>query len=92
MGKGRVDALAALATPLFPKIEFADIDLIIENDDDDILEVGESIELLTILSNHPDWGYAENVVGVLEVVERKSLNCFLLFGKPIAVNQSCNSR
>ena len=48
---------------------FADIDLIIENDDDDILEVGESIELLTILSNHPDWGYAENVVGVLEIVE-----------------------
>ena len=67
-------------------------EIIIENDDDDILEVGESIELLAILSNHPDWGYAENVVGVLEVVERKSLNCFLLFGKPIAVNQSCNSR
>ena len=55
LGKGRVDALAALATPLFPKVEFADIDLIIENDDDDILEVGESIELLTILYNHPDF-------------------------------------
>ena len=69
LGKGRVDALAAIATPLFPKIEFADIDLTINGNDNNYIEVGESIELSTILLNNPDWGYAENVVGVLELHE-----------------------
>ena len=69
LGKGRVDALAALATPLFPKIEFVDLDLLIQNDDNGTLEIGETIELFTILANHPDWGYADDVVGVLEIVE-----------------------
>ena len=69
LGKGRVDALAALATPLFPKIEFIDTDIFIQSDDNDILEIGETIELFTILSNHPDWGYAEDVFATLELVE-----------------------
>ena len=69
LGKGRVDALAALATPLFPNIEFIDIDLLITGNDNDVLEVGETIELSTILSNHPDWGYADDFVGILEVSE-----------------------
>ena len=69
LGKGRVDALTAIAVPLFPKIEFIDIDLFIENDDNNILEIGETIQLSTILSNNSDWGYAENVIGDLELLE-----------------------
>ena len=72
LGSGRVDALWAIATPLFPKIEFIDIDLFIESDDNNILEIGESIELFTILSNNPDWGYADDVIGILEVDESHS--------------------
>ena len=69
LGKGRVDALASLVVPLFPKIEFADIDMFIQNDDNDILELGETIELSTILLNNPDWGNAFDVYGVLELVD-----------------------
>ena len=69
LGKGRVDALAAIATPLFPKIEFVDIDLFIESDDNNVLEIGENIELFTILSNNPDWGYADDVIATLELDE-----------------------
>tara|TARA_Y100000814_G_scaffold286863_1_gene256369 strand:- start:416 stop:1093 length:678 start_codon:yes stop_codon:yes gene_type:complete len=69
LGQGRVDALAAIATPLFPNIEFADIDLNINGNDNNIIEVGESIELSTILLNNPDWGYADDVVGILELSE-----------------------
>ena len=69
LGQGRVDALAALATPLFPKIEFIDIDLFIESDDNNVLEVGENIELFTILSSHSDWGYANDVIATLELDE-----------------------
>ena len=72
LGKGRVDALAALATPLFPKIEFIDIDLLINDDENNILEVGETIELYAILANHPDWGYANDVIGTLEISEPNS--------------------
>ena len=69
LGKGRVDAFAALTTPLFPKIEFIDVDLFIENDDNNILELGETIQLSTILLNNPDWGYADDVIGTLELLE-----------------------
>jgi len=69
LGKGRVDALTAIGVPLFPKIEFADIDMLIQNDDNNILELGETIELSTILFSHPDWGHAYNVDGILELVE-----------------------
>ena len=69
LGSGRVDALSALAVPLFPKIEFADIDMFIQNDDNNILEIGETIELSTILLNNPDWGNAYNVSGILQLVE-----------------------
>ena len=69
LGKGRVDAFVALATPLFPKIEFIDIDLSIENDNNNILELGETIQLSTILLNNPDWGYADDVNGILELLE-----------------------
>ena len=69
LGSGRVDALSALAVPLFPKIEFADIDMFIQNDDNNILEIGETIELSTILLNNPDWGNAYNVSGILQLVD-----------------------
>ena len=64
-----VDALTALGVPLFPNIEFVDIDLFIENDNNNILELGETIQLSTILLNNPDWGYADDVLGTLELLD-----------------------
>tara|TARA_B100000676_G_scaffold192506_1_gene189214 strand:- start:2606 stop:4624 length:2019 start_codon:yes stop_codon:yes gene_type:complete len=60
IGEGRVDALRALATPLFPKIELAEIDYQLITGDDNIIDAGESINLTTILYNNPDWGTAFN--------------------------------
>ena len=78
LGRGRVDALAALGTPLFPKIEFIDIDLFIQNDNNNIIEQGEAIELLTILGNNEDWGFADNVSGVLELSDGDNDNISIL--------------
>ncbi len=60
IGEGRVDALRALATPLFPKVELAEIDYQLINGDDNIIDAGESILLTTILYNNPEWGTAFN--------------------------------
>lgn len=60
IGKGRVDALRALSTPLFPKIELAEIDYQIIDGDDSIIDAGETINLTTILYNNPEWGLASN--------------------------------
>ena len=60
IGQGRVDALRALATPLFPKIELAEIDYQLINGDDSIIDAGETLNLTTILYNDPDWGSASN--------------------------------
>ena len=58
IGQGRVDALRALSTPLFPKIELAEIDYQIINGDDFIIDAGETVHLSTILYNNLDWGTA----------------------------------
>ena len=60
IGKGRVDALRALSTPLFPKVELAEIDYQIIDGDDSIIDAGETIHLTTILYNNPEWGTATN--------------------------------
>ena len=59
LGSGRVDALKAITTELFPKIELADLDLIIDNDDGEIY-IGDTIELTSVLFNDPNWGEATN--------------------------------
>ena len=61
LGHGKVDALAALSTPLFPKLEYSGEDLNIVNSSDDIINPGEQIQLSLILFNNPDWGNAQNV-------------------------------
>ena len=59
LGRGRVDALNALVTPLFPKIEYVGEDLIAGNDN--IISPGEEVELFIILFNDPLWGEAVNL-------------------------------
>ena len=59
LGRGRVDALNALVTPLFPKIEYVGEDLIAGNDN--IISPGEEVELFIILFNDPEWGEAVNL-------------------------------
>ena len=69
LGKGRVDALKAITTPLFPKIELIDTDLYILNDSNGLIEQGETVEVRTILSNNENWGSAINAFGSLELLE-----------------------
>jgi serine protease len=60
IGQGRVDALRALSTPLFPNLELAEIDYQIIDGDDTIIDAGETINLTTILYNNLNWGVASN--------------------------------
>ena len=60
IGQGRVDALRALATPLLPKIDLAEIDAQVITGDDSIIDSGELVYLTTILYNDPNWGVASN--------------------------------
>tara|TARA_Y100001970_G_scaffold293486_1_gene440629 strand:+ start:711 stop:2711 length:2001 start_codon:yes stop_codon:yes gene_type:complete len=60
LGSGRVDALNAVITPLFPKIELAEIDLFIQDDFNDQINIGETIELTAIFLNDSEWGMATN--------------------------------
>ena len=65
LGRGKVDALAALSTPLFPKLEYSGEDLNIINDSDGSINPGDTITLSLILFNNPDWGEAVNVNATL---------------------------
>ena len=58
LGRGKVDALAALNTPLFPKLEYSGEDLQILNDTDGHINPGEEILLTIIVFNNPEWGEA----------------------------------
>ena len=66
LGRGKVDALNAMTTPLFPKLEYSGEDIIILNDTDGTINPGEQINLSVILFNNADWGNATNVSLVLE--------------------------
>ena len=48
LGRGLVDALAAVTTELFPKLEFIDIDISILSDFNGEINQGETVELRTI--------------------------------------------
>ena len=58
LGRGKVDAYAALNTPLFPKFEYSGEDLQIINDNDGSINPGDEILLTIILFNNPEWGNA----------------------------------
>jgi hypothetical protein len=66
LGKGKVDALTAITTPLFPKLEYSGEDIVILNDNDGVINPGEQINLSIILFNNVDWGDATNVSLLLE--------------------------
>ena len=58
LGSGRVDALNAVVTPLFPKIELVGYDIYNQNDTDGEINVGESVDFTYIIFNDPEWGIA----------------------------------
>jgi len=72
LGQGRVDALKAVTTSLFPKIEFIDVDLNIIDDLNGLIDQGEVVETRIILANNEDWGAAINVFASLSIVEENS--------------------
>ena len=59
LGTGRVDALKAVTTSLFPKITLEGSDIITNNTNNEIY-AGDTIELIAIFSNNPNWGAAIN--------------------------------
>ena len=69
LGRGRVDALTAITTELFPRLEFIDIDISILDDTNGEINQGESVELRTILFNDPEWGTGYNIEGTLVLSE-----------------------
>jgi hypothetical protein len=60
LGSGRVDALNAIITPLFPKIQLIETDIYIQNDNNNEINMGETIEFTGIFLNNSDWGIAMN--------------------------------
>ena len=61
LGRGRIDMLKALSTPLFPKLEIAGEDITIINDNNGEINIGETIEYRVIIFNDPEWGEATDV-------------------------------
>ena len=57
LGSGRVDALKAITTDLFPKIELAEVDMMM---DDGEINIGDTVELTYVLFNDPEWGASIN--------------------------------
>ena len=66
LGRGKVDALNAITTPLFPKLQYSGEDITILNDNDGSINPGEQINLSVILFNNTNWGDATNVSLFLE--------------------------
>ena len=65
LGRGRVEALMAVSTPLFPKFELIGTDLFIPtNPGGDVLP-GDDLEVMVILLNDEDWGTATNISTIL---------------------------
>ncbi len=60
LGRGKVDMLKAISTPLFPKLEIAAEDISIINDNNGEINIGETIEYSVIIFNDPEWGEATN--------------------------------
>ena len=67
MGRGRVDALKAVITPLFPNFDLVGTDFFIPNDPSGVISPGDDLEIMLILLNHENWGTATNVSAVLTV-------------------------
>ena len=60
LGRGQIDMLKAITTPLFPKLEIAAEDIIIVDDNDGEINIGETVEYRIVIFNDPEWGTATN--------------------------------
>ena len=60
LGRGQIDMLKAITTPLFPKLEIAAEDIIIVDDSDGEINIGETVEYRIVIFNDPEWGTATN--------------------------------
>ncbi|MBC8256873.1 MAG: S8 family serine peptidase [Candidatus Marinimicrobia bacterium] len=65
LGRGRVEALKAVNTSLFPKFELVGTDFYNPNNPGDAIMPGDDLEVMVILLNNEDWGIATNVSTVL---------------------------
>ncbi len=65
LGRGRVDALQGVSTPLFPKFDLIGTDIFLpESPGGDIIP-GSNLEVMVILLNDENWGTATNISTVL---------------------------
>tara|TARA_B100000029_G_scaffold262914_1_gene259093 strand:+ start:9118 stop:11091 length:1974 start_codon:yes stop_codon:yes gene_type:complete len=62
LGRGRVDALKALTTELFPNFDMVGFDFYLPNDNNNEINPGDYIEAMAILYNNENWGYANDLV------------------------------
>ncbi len=65
LGRGRVEALMAVSTPLFPKFEMVGTDIFIPENPGGTVIPGDNLEVMVILLNDEDWGTATNISTVL---------------------------
>ncbi len=65
LGVGRVDALKAIETPLFPIIDLAGTDILPVEDLDGQLNGGDVLEFFAIIFTDPGWGTATGITGQL---------------------------
>jgi len=65
LGRGRVEALMAVSTPLFPQFELVGTDIFIPSNPGGDITPGENLEVMLILLNDEDWGTATNISTVL---------------------------
>ena len=65
LGTGRVDALRAVSTDLFPRFELIGSDFFLPSDASGIISAGDELEVMVILINDEGWGMATNILGTL---------------------------
>ncbi|MDP7028010.1 MAG: S8 family serine peptidase [Candidatus Marinimicrobia bacterium] len=65
LGKGRVDALQAVSTPLFPKFEMVGTDIFLPDNPGGVITPGSNLEVMVILLNDENWGTATNISTIL---------------------------
>jgi len=65
LGRGRVEALMAVSTLLFPKFELIGTDIFIPTNPGGAVLPGDNLEVMVILLNDEDWGTATNISTIL---------------------------
>lgn len=65
IGAGRVNVFKAIASRWLPKLTYLSHSVILVNDDDGILNPGETAKLRVVIQNETDWATATHVTGLL---------------------------